>query len=357
MKRKIVGLLVLIISVTTNFAGCAGSSDSASTSTYDVASEGSTYDGGGFDADIGSFYADTGSAKSAMPNESASEYSESEAPAEYRESEETSGEIEYDTSRKIVYNSSIDIETKNFDEDVKAIKQLVASNGGYYESSSISGTAEYGGRNAYYTARVPSKNYQSFMESVGGIGSVTYSSENVDDITSNYVDVQARLKSLNRKLQRLEELEANAETVQDLLSIEDRINNVQYDIENYTAQLRLYDDKVDYCTVSISLDEVVTYSEVKKDTAWNRFTEAFVSSFSGFIAFLQWIVIALIYILPYALVAAVIFVIVLVATKKTLAARKAKKEKEAETIKNQSKQAKGEYSGPVYSTEEEQDKK
>ncbi len=190
------------------------------------------------------------------------------------------------------------------------------ANGGYYESSSVSGNAEYGGRYASYSARIPANKYQGFMDSLGGIGSVTSCDENVDDITSQYVDVQARLKSLRTKLARLEELEAQAETVEDLLAIEDRINDVQYDLENYTAQLRLYDDKVDYCTVTINVNEVVTYSEVKKDTAWNRFAEAFEDSFDSFVAFLQGLVVALIYILPYAIIAAVILIIVLLITKK-----------------------------------------
>lgn len=344
MKKRFAILLALAISTSVIFAACGDSSDSTA-STYDYATESASADAGGFDSKLGSFYAE-------------SEEGAVEEPASFDDNSTGEGgeEIEYDTSRKIIYNSNIDIETKKFDDDVAAIKQLVASNGGYFESSSINGTAEYGGRNAYYTVRVPSKNYQAFMDSIGSIGSVTYSGENVEDITSNYVDVQARLKSLNRKLKRLEELEENADNIEDLLAIEDRINNVQYDIENYTAQLKVYDDKVDYCTVSITLDEVVTYSEVKKDTAWNRFAEAFAGSFSGFLSFLQWLIIALIYILPYALVAGVILIIVWIATKKTRAAHKEKREKEAEVLKNQSKQLKGDYSGPVYTASTSENK-
>ena len=178
----------------------------------------------------------------------------------------------------------------------------------------------------------------------------------MDDITSQYVDVQARLKSLRTKLARLEELEAQAETVEDLLAIEDRINDVQYDLENYTAQLRLYDDKVDYCTVTINVNEVVTYSEVKKDTAWNRFAEAFEDSFDSFVAFLQGLVVALIYILPYAIIAAVILIIVLLITKKKRTARKRKstsapsenKKLDIDSSDKKEKTSSEKYTGPNY---------
>ncbi|QFJ55912.1 DUF4349 domain-containing protein [Pseudobutyrivibrio xylanivorans] len=322
MKRKFVSFLALIIATSFVFAGCGTSTDTATTSYEEIATEG-TSDAAGFDSSVGSFYAEE-------PKEAAAGTTE-KSVANSGSAGDDAEEFTYDTSRKIIYNSSINIETKKFDDDIDAIKKLVSKNGGYYESSSINGTAEYGGRYANYTARIPSKNYQAFMDSLGDIGSVTYSNEYVDDITSEYVDVQARLKSLRTKLKRLEELEQNAETIEDLLAIEDRINNVQYDIENYTAQLKLYDDKVEYCTVTISLDEVVTYTEVKKDTAWNRFTEAFASSISGFLAFLQWLVIAFIYILPYALGAGVIAIIVILIEKKRRANKKQKKEKESIT--------------------------
>lgn len=339
MRRRFAILLALSLSSLVVVTGCGGS-DSASTSTYEAAA--ADYDSGsGFDSAVGSFYADK--------NEIAEE--KTEAP---REGEAGPEEQEYTTSRKIVYNSSISIETKNFDEDIVAIKKLVQSNGGYYESSSITGTAEYGGRYANYTARIPSAKYEAFMESVGNIGSVTSTDENVEDITSSYVDVQARLKSLHTKLERLQELEANAETVEDLLNIEDRINDVQYDIENYTAQLKLYDDKVDYCTVTINVDEVVTYTEIKADTFWNRFTEAIGDSLSGFVNFLQGLVIVIVYVLPYAIVAALIACIVLfILKKKGKTPKKLKEKKKAENSGDNSKSAG--YAGPSYSEEEKKE--
>lgn len=216
----------------------------------------------------------------------------------------------YDTSRKIIYTSNIGIESKKFDDDVAAVKNLVTSNGGYIESSSQYGSTEYSNRSASFTARIPADKYDEFMNSVGTVGSMTSKYENVDDITSSYVDVQARLNSLNTKLERLQELEQKAETVEDLLSIEDRINEVQYQIESYTAQKRVYDDQVDYSTVDISITEVATYTEVKADTAWNRFVDAFKGSCAGFISFLQSLVIAIIYLLPYILIAVIILLII-----------------------------------------------
>ena len=243
---------------------------------------------------------------------------------------------EYDTSRKLVYNSNIRLETKKFDDDLARVKALVTENGGYLENNSTYGNAEYGSRSASMIARIPADKYQAFMSSVGDVGSVTSKSESVDDITSSYVDVQARLKSLNTKLARLQELEANAENVTELLEIEDRINDVQYQIESYTAQKKAYDDQIDYSTVSIDIDEVVTYSEVKADNAWNRFKEAFGDSFTGFVAFLQGLVIAIIYMLPYIIIIAlVLFIIIKIRRKKGKAPLFKRKKKDVGKEKNE----------------------
>lgn len=334
MKRRILGLLLVSVMSFSILSGCGSSSgmESSSSDSTDLA-EAITGEGG-FESKLGNYMTE-----SVDMDEKSSEMLGTEEAA--NDTGETN--VEVDTSRKIVYTSSISIETKHFDDDIESLGKLVEKSGGYFENTSLNGNSEDIGRYASYTARIPEDKYRAFMDSVGDIGVVTYCDESVDDITSNYVDVQARLKSLNTKLTRLQELEAKAETVEDLLAIEDRINDVQYQLENYTAQLRVYDNKIDYCTVTIDVDEVVTYSEVKKDTAFNRFAEAFSGSISGFINFLQGLVIAVIYALPYILVILVVLLIVLKITKKKRALMK------EETAKRKSNTGFGSnYVGPLY---------
>lgn len=295
MRKRLLTLVILGMML---FAVACGKSDYDSSTELAAATETKTadYDSLGF-------------------TESASEGVYDEAAPESNSNSEVDLEG-YDTSRKLIYTSYISLESKTYDDDLAAIKSLVTSNGGYFESTSSYGNVEYGNRGASFTARIPSDKYDAFMSSLGEVGSVESKSENVEDITSSYVDVQARLKSLNTKLERLQELEAQADTLEELLEIEDRINDVQYQIESYTAQKKAYDDQVDYSTVSIDITEVATYSEVKADTAWNRFVEAFGSSFAGFVAFVQWVIIAVIYLLPYLLIVAAILLIIFGVRKK-----------------------------------------
>ncbi|MBE5913945.1 MAG: DUF4349 domain-containing protein [Pseudobutyrivibrio ruminis] len=307
MRRRVLTLLVVGLML---FATACGNASEGSTAEFAATTESKS-----------SGYDSLGLSESASEDSIGSgdyaDYEEQDYESDY--SNDGGSEVdlsEYDTSRKLIYTSYINLESKKFDEDVDAIKELVSANGGYFESTSSYGNEEYGSRSASFTARIPSDKYEAFMNSVGEVGSLASKSESVDDITSSYVDVQARLKSLNTKLERLQELEEQADNLEDLLAIEDRINDVQYQIESYTAQKKAYDDQIDYSTVSIDITEVSTYSEVKADTAWNRFVEAFSSSFSGFVAFIQAFVIAIIYLLPYLILIAIILCIIFFVRKK-----------------------------------------
>ena len=331
MKKRIVGLLLIgFMTLATACGGSSSSTESAVGASNSFASKNSM----GFEESAVADYE-----TSDTTSESAATYDYAEDASAPESGEPSEVDLsEYDTSRKLIYNSYISLESKKFDEDVRTIKELVASNGGYFESTSTYGNVEYGNRSASFLARIPADKYDAFMGSVGDVGSLTSKNESVDDITSSYVDVQARIKSLNTKLERLQELEANAENVTELLEIEDRINEVQYQIESYTAQMKTYDDQVDYSTVNIDISEVATYSEVKADSAWNRFSEAFRNSFVGFVSFLQGFVIGLIYLLPYLLIIGIIVLIVFCIVRRN----KKKKNKKNKEISEEKEKADGE---------------
>ena len=322
MKRKLISILAIVITISMFAVACGQNNDSAATASEPAVE---ANDGGsGFASKTsGSFRADDVDSSAEVNTAEATEQAadgKDLAPGDVAGAD-SPDTVTYDTSRKIVYNSNISIESKKFDDDDKALKDLVKQNKGYFESSSIEGSAESSRRTAYYTVRIPAANYDSFMDAVGGIGSVINSSSNANDITSSYVDVQARLKTLNTKLARLEELEAKAESVEDLLDIEDRINDVVYEIESYSAQLKMYDDWIDYCTVNVDIREVATYTEPKQETIWNRYGEAFKNSLDGFIKVVQGIVFVLIYLLPFIVVGLIVFFIVRAIIKKKRSAK------------------------------------
>lgn len=221
---------------------------------------------------------------------------------------------EVSSARKIIYTSQLDVETRDFDSSHTLLRSTATELGGYLESSTCYGSAENGDRCTDDTYRIPAAHYQEFLNSVGDIGSITYRSEQTEDITSCYVDVQARIDSLEAQRTRLQQLRDQADTLEDLLTIESQLSEVQYQLESYTAQRTLYDDQVDYCTVTVSLSEVQAYTPV--NTFSSRLSSAFGESLHGFVRFWQDLAILLVYALPYLAVLAVLAVLLIFAAKR-----------------------------------------
>ena len=139
-----------------------------------------------------------------------------------------------ETAQKIIYNADINMESTDFDAARDTLLAAVDDCGAWMEYSSLSGDAKDHDRYAYYTVRVPVENYRTFLAAVGEAGSVLDLSETAENITSSYIDVQARLSALEAQRERLNALADQAETTADLLEIESQLSDVQYQLENYT---------------------------------------------------------------------------------------------------------------------------
>lgn len=207
-----------------------------------------------------------------------------------------------ETAQKIIYNASLSMESTDFDAARETLMAAVEANDAWMESASVYGTEKDHDRSADYTVRVPVDNYRAFLAAVGEAGSVRNVSENAENITSSYIDVQARLTALEAQRTRLNELADQAETTADLLEIESQLSDVQYQLENYTGQLRNMDQQVSYSTVDIYLQEVVTLTPTGV-TFPERLRDAFGGGWDAFVGFVQGLVIALVYLWPVVLIA------------------------------------------------------
>ena len=123
------------------------------------------------------------------------------------------------TNPKIIYTANLTLESKDYDTARAALDAALNDAGGYLESSS-----EYSdvgsSRSVNLTFRVPEENYQSFLDAVAQAGNVTYKSQQADDVTTQYMDVETRLANLEAQRTRLQELQAQADNLSDLLQIE-----------------------------------------------------------------------------------------------------------------------------------------
>ena len=250
-------------------------------------------------------------------------------------SAETVGENAVST-RKLITTVTIDAEATDFGECAANVKAKVDQYNGYIESESCGETS------GNFTIRIPSKNLDAFLENIHDYSNVTYYTSSVEDVTLNYVDIEARISALRTEQQRLEEFMSQAETVEDIITIEDRLSEVRYELQSYESQKRTYDNKIDYSTVHLNISQVSTYTPPTKATIGERIKaglsenivkviEKMGDVFVGIVVAIPVIFIALI---PVAIIFCVIYFPVNAKIKKREAKRRAENEAKAQNEKS-----------------------
>lgn len=232
-------------------------------------------------------------------------------------------------SRKWIVIVHMSAETDDLDVLTAALDEKIASLGGYVEDQHIYNGSTYANhryRSASLTIRVPAEDVDGFAQEVSGIANVVSKEKNLEDVTLNYVATESRVTALETEQTRLLELLAQAETMSDLLEIEARLTDVRYELENYTSQLRLYDNQIDYATIYLSIEEVQEYTPVEDPTLWERIRGGFISSLKGLgeniVDLLVWIIIAS----PYLITIGAVLLVLILLIKRTKKTRTIKKE-------------------------------
>ncbi len=215
---------------------------------------------------------------------------------------------------KIIYSADLSIQSTEYDNGVAAIKQAIEQCKGY-----ISNSNEYsynsGDRSMNMTVRIPADNYRAFLEIAGTAGKVTNKSEYTDDVTSQYVDIEARLNSLTTQEKRLLELLEKAESIDDILSLESQLSDVRYQIESYTSQIKTFDNLIALSTVNIYFYEV-SLSSAEPETFGDRVVSAIAGSLESVVEFLKALVIGIIYALPFVIIIGIIVFIIIKVVRK-----------------------------------------
>ena len=238
--------------------------------------------------------------------------------------------------RKLIKTVNLNVETEQFDVLVPALEQRVTALGGYIESISSNNrgnyyAAEYIGtkylRYANMTARIPKENLDAFLSTVSEQTNVVSRSESVTDVTLQYVDLESHKKALVAEQDRLLELMERAESVEDIITIEGRLSEVRYQLESMESQLRTFDNKIDYSTVYLYIDEVEQYTPTETTTVWQRISSGFMESVRGVGRGISNLAIWLVVKLPYLVVWAVVIIVIILIIRAIFMSRKKRQAK------------------------------
>lgn len=186
---------------------------------------------------------------------------------------------------KLVYTANVTLETEDFDAASDALHKKIESLGGIVVSESaynLNRETYRGSRSMDMTVRIPQENYDAFLTGLNDVCNVAGIRRYVENLTEQYYDNETRLKACRIQEERLLSMLEEAKTVSEMLQIENRLCDVQYQIEALTNTQRTIDNDVRYATFNLTLDEVTKYTTPAPKTFGDRLGETLKGSAETF---------------------------------------------------------------------------
>ncbi len=294
MKKRLLKLTIAGTVLSLLLSACGSSREAGRSVPYEPAAAYGDYAAGSESYMSDSLYA-------AKATSADMEEADWEEPVE--ESFETSqAETPRDTTRKLITTMNISAETDDMDALLAHVDSRVSSLGGYIESSDISNGSyrSYSDKRTRYryanlTIRIPAGNLSEFINDVQENTNITNQSKNIEDVTLTYTDLESHKRMLKTEEERLLDFMEQAETIEDMIAVESRLTEVQYQLDSMESQLRTYDNRINYSTVYLNIEEVVEFTVTEEPKSmWEEigtgFTESFDTVKEGLRDFFVWFV-------------------------------------------------------------------
>lgn len=216
--------------------------------------------------------------------------------------------------RKVVYTAELRLESTDYTTARTALEQALTDTNGYVQQSEEH-TQSNDARYLYCTYRIPVEHYAEFLDLAGAAGNLIHTSEIADDVTTQYIDIQAHINALTAERDRLLDLQQQAENLTDLLTIEEQLTSTQSELESWQSRLYYLNDQTDYCTVNLTLTEVKTYTPIQTNPL-AKVTDAFQRGLNAFGDTLLNLLLWVISIWPWLVLIGVVCGVILYTNKK-----------------------------------------
>lgn len=213
------------------------------------------------------------------------EIADSPQPDEAREAAETASDVSLTDKQaaaqeqKIIRNARVNLEVESPEEVSAALEELADEIGGYVSEMS---QRHAGDRQVVVnmTVRIPAEKFSDYYSEVTATGVVTDSRVWTTDVTEEYMDVQARLNNMKGEEEALQRLLDEAETVDEILRVRQRLADVRGRIDSLAGRLRYLTDRIDYSTFHINLQpETLAGKAIQAtgfDDFWPRLAQALI---------------------------------------------------------------------------------
>jgi hypothetical protein len=230
---------------------------------------------------------------------------DTKAPAGIGTTPQTQGDLS-----KIIRDGRIEVivPSGEFARNVTAVTRIAGTNGGFVLTSSTQN-----GQAGQFTLRIPAKRFDRAMDQLRALGTVKADAVTGDDVTAEFIDLQARLGILTDRRDLLRDLQSEATSSSEILRFATLIDQVQLEIENIQGQLKFIHDQVAEGTIKVSLREIgapEAEEQQPSDVDKPSLGTAFNLALQGFLRVLGAVVVGLGYLIPIGVIALIAWFVV-----------------------------------------------
>ncbi len=186
---------------------------------------------------------------------------------------------------KLIKRGSIAYETIDLAKTSTQINAAIVKYGGYSSSEHERNSSSRITRDI--SIRVPSQHFDKLLEEISvGVSRFDRKEINVDDVTEEFFDLSARLKSKKAIESRLIQLLAKANKIPEILEVEREIGQVRMDIERMEGRMNYLKNQVSLSTLDISYYKVLEATSVNNNGFWSKIRRAIVNGWDALLTIL-----------------------------------------------------------------------
>lgn len=250
-------------------------------------------------------------ASMAMDGEAGGSFKESAAVTDQSSSEERSiipvapNRVIEKVPAQIIKNAGVEFQVKDIDASHTKISALLKQYNAYFGSDNKTNNS-YRIDNSM-SIRVPAKNFETLLEELMKESVYTnYKNITAEDVTAEFVDTEARLKTKREVEARYSAILKQANKVSDILEVEDKLRVIREEIEATEGRLKLLRDQVGYSTITLNIYQKLDYTPEPEIGFFSNLKEAFVRGWRSLVD----VAIGIVRIWPFVIIWVVVMVFV-----------------------------------------------
>ena len=211
---------------------------------------------------------------------------------------DTTNKLSEIDTEKLVYRCDMYFDTENYIDSVNELKNLMNQYGAFLEYENERNNGGYGNTPSLHiynaTIRIPSENYQDFLDNMGNVGELMNKCQDVQNLSQEFSDLSSELEVLEAKRDSYIAMMKEAKTLDDmesLLMIDERLTEVEVSINQIKTRLNSINNDVAYSYITVTISEVKEYEDPAPETFGERVAQGFKNGWENFVGGCQNLVI------------------------------------------------------------------